>query len=857
MSDIAETLAVAIQHHQAGRLGEAEAIYRHILARYPDRVDVCNNLGNLLLAKGNLVEAQACYEQALAINPNYAQAYNNLGNLLLRNGDVENAIAYYQKAINLNPNYTEAFYNFGNALLNNGNLAEAKIQYKKAISLQPNFPEAYNNLGFILHEEGDLKAAKNCYQQALTYNPNFSEAYNNLGNFWQEKNQLEEAQASYKQAINLNPNYAEAYNNLGNICLEKGDVKNAIAYFQQALTLNPNYADAYNNLGNVWKFKGKLTEALSLYQQALNINPDFPEAHENLGMILLLNGDFQTGFTEYEWRCKTKKYLRHSFPYSFWNGSDLNGKKILLICDQGLGDAIQFIRYVSLIAKKGGKVIILCQEPLLRLFNNLADIEQVITEALVEFDVYAFVMSLPYLIGTNLDTIPAQIPYISASKPYPFILQKPLQTNLKVGIVWAGSPNNQNDQNRSCHIKHFLSIINIPGITFYSLQKGAKAAQLTQIDTLGKVEDLSNQLNDFADTANLVAQLDLIISVDTSVAHLAGAMGKPVWLLLSFVSDWRWMLDREDSPWYPTMRLFRQSELGDWTGVFQRVAKELTKLVNDSPDSLPVKSQEQSQKVINHQQLSIFDQESFNRLKKCRYGTFLYNINDLNIGHYLDIYGEYREKEIELFKQMIKPDDLIVEIGANIGIYTVFFAQTVGKQGTVMAFEPQRIIFQNLCANLALNSITNTYCYGVAVGDAFGSIQLPKIDLASSHIESELVQVITLDSLNLPFCRLLKIDMEGMEWKILQGAASTIKRLQPIIYIENYHQGNLVNLRAFVHSLNYKIYWHRSHLYNPNNYFKNRLNIFGDRISINILCLPENGSLAWDGLVPMESADYF
>ncbi len=851
MSEFSEALALAIQHHQVGRLAEAEPIYRHILARDPDRVDVCNNLGNLLLAKGNLAEAQACYERALAINPNYAQAYNNLGNLLLTNGDVENAIVHYQKAVNANPTYTEAFYNMGNALLNKGNLTEAQLQYQKAISLKPDFPEAYNNLGFVLHEQGNLEEAKSYYLQAIAVNPNYPEAYNNLGNLWQEQSELDKAQACYEQAINLNPNYADAYNNLGNVWLEKGNVENAIANFQQALTLKSNYADAYNNLGNAFKFKGQFTEAVSVYHQALTINPNFPEAHENLGMMLLLNGNLQNGFAEYEWRCRTKKYLRRAFPYSLWDGSNLNGKKILLISDQGLGDAIQFIRYAPLIAQKGGKIIVVCQEPLLRLFNNVFGIEQVITEALVEFDVYAPLMSLPYLMGTTLENIPDRIPYISAVQPYSFTLQTPPQTKLKVGIVWAGSPGNQNDRNRSCDVKHFLSIINIPGVAFYSLQKEPKAAELARIDTLGKVEDLSKKLNDFADTATAIAQLDLVISVDTSVAHLAGAMGKPVWLLLSFVSDWRWMLEREDSPWYPTIRLFRQPELGEWSSVFQQVANELRNLVTYLPDTSTV----HPPKLINDRQNYLFDEQSCNRLKKCRYGTFLYHINDLNIGRSLDIYGEYNENEVELFKQVIQPNDLIVELGANIGTHTVFFAQTVGKQGTVMAFEPQRIIFQNLCANLALNNITNTYCYGVAVGDNLGSMQLPNIDLVGNQIEGELVQVIPLDSLNLPFCRFLKIDMKGMEWKILQGGVNTIKRLQPIIYVKNYQQNNLVELIAYVRSVNYKIYWHRSRLYNPNNYFQNSLNIFGARISINLVCLPENCSLAWDGLSPVESAN--
>ena len=585
--------------------------------------------------------------------------------------------------------------------------------------------------------------------------------------------------------------------------------------------------------------RGNWTEALACYRQALVLAPNFPEAHENLGMILLLYGNLRTGFAEYEWRCQTKKYLRRSFPYPLWDGSDLQGQKIILICDQGYGDAIQFIRYVPLITELDGKIIVVCQEPLLRLFSTVAGIEQLIIEAIVEFDVHAPLMSLPHLMGTTLDTIPAQIPYLTAPKPYPFILQSPAETYLKVGIVWAGSPGNQNDRNRSCNFSDFSSILKIPGIAFYSLQKGS------EITNLGGVQDLSGKLNDFADTSAIIEQLDLVITVDTSVAHLAGALGKPVWVLLSFVADWRWMLEREDSPWYPTMRLFRQTQPGDWNGVFEKVAVALENWVSQLEEK------------------SLLPADNFNQLKKCRYGTFLYNINDIYIGKSLEIYGEYREAEIELLRQLIEPNDVIVEVGANIGAHTVFLAKKVGSQGTILAFEAQRIIFQTLCANIALNSITNTYCYHLAVGDRFGSIALPRLDynkvnnfgrisLVDRDREGELVQMITLDSLNLQFCRLIKLNMAGMELPVLPGAADTINRLKPILYIQNDRPENATNLIRYIDSFGYKIYWHESPLYNPQNYSQNSPNIFPDIVSRNMLCLHNSNSINISGLPVVE-----
>ena len=335
-----------------------------------------------------------------------------------------------------------------------------------------------------------------------------------------------------------------------------------------------------------------------------------------------------------------------------------------------------------------------------------------------------------------------------------------------------------------------------------------------------------------ADTAAAIAQLDLVVTVDTSVAHLAGAMGKPVWVVLSFVADWRWMTEREDSPWYPTMRLFRQTQPGDWAQVFERVAIELNNWV----------ARQRSDRID-------LPSDNFNRQKQCRWGNFVYNINDI-IGKSFDLYGEYCEGEIELFQQIVQPQDLIVEVGANIGFHTVFFAQSVGAAGTVLAFEPQRILFQTLCANLALNSLTNTYCYNLALGDAVGAIKVPVFNPRnpnkfeeldpSANIEGELVQLVPLDSLNIPYCGLIKINTQQMGWQILQGATNTINRLKPIIYIKTNRPENTDALRHYLESFGYRIYSRKTSLYNSNNYFQNNQNIFVDQDAIALLCVNSN-----------------
>ncbi|MCL1470794.1 FkbM family methyltransferase [Argonema antarcticum] len=892
-----DKLAIALKHHQAGRLIEAEEIYREILQVKPDRADIHNNLGVVLQAQRKLEDAIASYQQAVTLNPSNAEAYNNLGyafeeqgkveeaiasyqqsiaanphnaeahynlgNIFDAAGKLEEAIASYQQAIALNPDYANAHYNLGVALWKQDKLEDAIASYQKALTLNPNDAEAHNNLGNALQEQGKLEDAIASYQKALTLNPNYAQAYNNLGNALQEEGKLEDAIAHYQKALALNPHNAEAHNNLGNAFEEWGKLEDAIAYYQQALILNPNYANAYNNLGNILLAQGKLAEAQTLLRQALILKPNFAEAHQNLAISLLLTGDFKNGFAEYEWRWQTKEFIRKSLPYPIWDGSSLQGKTILLVCEQGFGDNIQFIRYAPLIAQLGCRVIVVCYEALLRLFSTVAGIEQIVTTgAIVQFEIHAPLLNLPHLFGTTLETIPASIPYLEAQQPYPFTLQAPPETLLKVGIVWAGSSAHKNDRNRSCELKHFLSLLDIPQIAFYSLQKEPKAADLAKIGIV-KVQDLSEKFNDFADTAAAIAQLDLIISVDTAVAHLAGAMGKPVWVLLTKIPDWRWMLEGEDSPWYPTMRLFRQSREGDWAEIFERVAVALQNLVaelhkNDEQVGLTDRySQEKLIETINHDDKNLLSADGFNRLKKCRHGVFLYNINDTYIGRHLDIYGEYGEAEIELFQQIVKNNDLVVDVGANIGIRTLFFASAVGSAGTVMAFEPQRIIFQNLCANLALNSVINTYSYNVAVGDVIGSIKVPVIDYDRANnfgdrIEGELVQVITIDSLNLPYCRLINLDVGGMELKVLQGGANTIIRLKPILYIKNETQGNLTSTISYLDSLEYKMYWHITPFYNANNYLQNPENLFGNIVSMNMLCLHTSLGLTVSGVELIE-----
>lgn len=458
-----------------------------------------------------------------------------------------------------------------------GRLSEAEHIYRQILLQQPNQVDALHLLGTIAHQSGQIETAIAYYRQALAKAPALASVHSNLGIALKQLGLVEEAIHHYNFAIAHQPN-AQFHYNLGVALQEVGKLEEAIQQYHTATVLNPNYAEAYNNLGYVQNQLGQIEEAIAHYHKAINCKPNFAEAHRNLAESLLLIGDFTHGFAEYEWRWQL--FAPHQLPNFTtppWDGSYLAGKTILLYAEQGLGDTIQFIRYAPLIKERGGRVIATCLPSQVRLLKTVPGIEQVfaLDEELPLFHTQAPLMSLPYLFGTTPDTVPAQIPYLT---PPSHNFKLSAGDRLKVGITWAGNPGNRYDIRRTCGLQPFLPLLATPEVDFYSLQIGS-TKELAQLPPDVKVKYLSVNISDFADTAAIVAQLDLVITIDTSVAHLAGALGKPTWVVLPFVPDWRWMLKRQDSPWYPTMRLFRQESIGDWSGVFARVAEALQSLV--------------------------------------------------------------------------------------------------------------------------------------------------------------------------------------------------------------------------------------------------------------------------------------
>jgi tetratricopeptide (TPR) repeat protein len=565
------------------RLTEALASFDKALAIKPDYVDVLNNRGIALRGLQRPDEALASFDQALAIRPDYVDALYNRGNTLRSLQRQREAVASYDAALRIQPRHAGAHYNRGVALRTLQRPLEALASLDQAVSIKPDHVDALYQRGLVLLELNRAAEALASYDRALAVQPDHAEALNNRANTLQILGRSAEALAGYDQALAVRPDYAEALYNRGIALRDLGRHAEALASFDKTLALKPDHVDALNNRGIVLRDLGHHREALATYDQALSIEPDRAETHSNRSCLRLLIGDFDRGWTEFEWRWQVQETApwKRDFAEPLWLGEEpLAGKTILLHAEQGLGDAIQFVRYVPLVAARGARIILEVPPPLKALLARIEGAAIVVGcgEALPGFDCHCPLLSLPLAFKTALDSIPASVPYLSASEDRTTVWQQRLPRSglRRVGIAWAGNPMFKGDHTRSPGLARFSPLLSLAGIEFVSLQKDLRAGDREMLQNSSRVTLMGDAIEDFSDTAALMASLDLVITSDTAVAHLAGALGKPVWVLLQYAADWRWLLDRNDSPWYPTARLFRQPEIGDWESVIQQVKGELS-----------------------------------------------------------------------------------------------------------------------------------------------------------------------------------------------------------------------------------------------------------------------------------------
>jgi tetratricopeptide (TPR) repeat protein len=601
-----------------GRPAEALQLVAAAMRAGPPSAFVLLNHGLVLNALARPEEAIASFDRAIALDAGFAEAHNNRAVLLANLGRLEEALASYQAALTLAPGNPGTLFNQGNALKDLGRYEEAVASYEGALALDPDHAAALCNRGIALHELKRLDAALASLDNALALAPDIAEAHLNRGNVLNDLKRHAEALASYDSALALRPDYAEALSNRGIALHALGRDQEALASFDRALALRPDYpealshrgvtldamkrpdealasydraialkpdyADAYGNRGATLYNLKRLDAALVDFDRALALRPDLPEVHWNQASARLITGDFARGFAEYEWRWQREAMIaiKRDFPQPLWRGEDVAGKTILLHSEQGFGDSIQFCRYVPAMAARGARVILEVEAPLQRLMTTLAGNADVIAKGspLPAIDTYCPLLSLPLVFGTRLETVPSVAPYLYAQAQDVATWKAQLDGKRRpcIGLVWSGNQTHLRDADRSIALAALLPLTDV-NASFVGVQKDVRESDVGVLTAHTDILQVGDKLDDFADTAALIAALDLVITVDTSVAHLAGALGKPVWLLLPYIPDWRWLLDRETSPWYPTARLFRQDESRNYDGVIARVRDALSRAI--------------------------------------------------------------------------------------------------------------------------------------------------------------------------------------------------------------------------------------------------------------------------------------
>jgi tetratricopeptide (TPR) repeat protein len=568
------------------RLGhpqEARAAYRRAIQSKPTSGLPYANDGNLYFREGRFEEAVRCFAAAAVRLPGHADVLGNLGLALAKLDRLDEAEAAFRKAIALAPAQSRNHLNLGSVHRRKGELGKALASSRQAVRLDPLCAQAHSNLGNALADTGRFQEAIASYNRALTIKPDDAEVQRSLGDTLLSERDLDAAEACYRKALELQPESIDAQNSFGNLLLHRQKIDEAEEVYRRILARTPGHAEALANLGTAYLRRARPSEALECYLQAVESNPNHAGLHYNLGIACLLAGDYDSGFREYEWRWDFKELRtpRKDFRQPQWQGEPLEGRRILLHAEQGLGDTIQFARYAPLVTARGGEVILQVQPTLKRLLASMDGVAAVVArgESLPEFSMQCPLMSLALAFGTTADTIPAKTPYLRA-EPREVVEQgrRCPGKGLRVGLAWAGNPKNRSDARRSMPLEALVPLGAIPGVSLISLQQGSAAGQIAQVAERLDIQNACVLNVEMADTAALVAGLDLIVTVDTSVAHLAGAMGKPVWVMLPFSPDWRWLLDRDDSPWYPSARLFRQASAGDWGSVVEQIARELRAL---------------------------------------------------------------------------------------------------------------------------------------------------------------------------------------------------------------------------------------------------------------------------------------
>jgi tetratricopeptide (TPR) repeat protein len=577
-------LQQAMRLHQAGQLAEADSAYRDILRTDPNHFDALHLSGVVAFQTGRPERAVELIGRAVRRDPSLAAAHHHLGIALCALGRFAEGLQSYDKAISLQRDFVKAHTNRGVALCALKRFAEGLQSYDRAIALKPDYAEAHNNRGGALAELERFDEALASFDRAIALQPDYAEAHNNRSSALKILRRFDEALDAADRATALKPDYAEAYNNRAAVLAGLRRFDEALLDGDKALARRPGLAEAHSNRGIALRGLGRFGEALASFDAALALRPDYAEAHYNKGILLLTLGDLEQGWREHEWRRKPALVpAKGGAVPPHWHGTeDLHGKTLLLVAEQGLGDSVQFCRYARLVQARGARIVLSVQAPLVPLLRQMEPEIAVVAmnQAMPAADFHCSLMSLPFRLGTTLGTIPSAPSYLGADAALRAAWAARLRgtTRKRIGLAWSGNVDYADDLIRSIPLEAFRPLLS-DDASWISLQKEVRAADAASLREIGRVAHVGDELRDFADAAALVDQMDLVISVDTAIAHLAGALGKPVWILLPYNADWRWLLERSDSPWYPSARLYRQPKPGDWASVLAAVRDDLREVI--------------------------------------------------------------------------------------------------------------------------------------------------------------------------------------------------------------------------------------------------------------------------------------
>jgi tetratricopeptide (TPR) repeat protein len=611
-----ELLQKGLDEHHAGRLDSAAQAYSAALEEEPENVSALRCLGVLRSQQGDFAAALLLLQAAARFAPEMAEVYNDLGCVLREQGACEEAVHAFNQALHLQPVFAEAYFNRGVALETLGHTEQALESYDLALQADPMRLEArYNRaairvrrgeyalaapdlveflhhnegssgagmlLGRIYREVGKWSDAEKVYRSVAMKNPKNTEALVHLGSCRLVLQRYVQAERSYLQALALSPDHAEAHFKIGVAQTRLMKTREAIEHLARACDLRPDNADAALQLAIALQRDGRYGDANVGYQRALTLAPDNPDVHWNYADLLLLLGEYRNGWDEFEWRWRHERFVTRKWQFSQprWNGEPIDGKTILLYPEQGFGDILQFVRYAPMVAALGARVLLGSPPELVRLLAESPGIQGVFLSPsqVPQFDLQCPLLSLPRLFHTELETVPGRVPYLQVNSTVgrqwkDYFSQ--YAGKCRVGLIWSGNPGQEHNQHRACRLEVLRPLLSIQGVQFFSLQKGMPALQISESGFGDRLVDLGPRLGDFAETAAVMQNLDLLISTDTGPVHLAGGLARPTWLLLSAIPDWRWMVGRSDSPWYPTMRLFRQTSIGNWSELVDRAAGDL------------------------------------------------------------------------------------------------------------------------------------------------------------------------------------------------------------------------------------------------------------------------------------------